>query len=170
VADLSQEPGVVRVSRPIAAPASTIFAVLSDPARHPDFDGSGMLRSSPENRPITGVGDVFVMKMCYEALGDYETNNHVVAFEAARRIAWEPAPRHTRPAAAAGVEIGDRVGHRWGFELSPQDAHNTVVTEVYDCRGANETVRSTVHEGRSWRRSMEQTLERLDALVAVKGA
>ncbi|MHB1497462.1 MAG: hypothetical protein ACYCXN_06065, partial [Acidimicrobiales bacterium] len=36
----------VKVSRRIEAPADRIFAILADPVRHLDFDGSGMLRGS----------------------------------------------------------------------------------------------------------------------------
>ena len=70
----------VTVSRRIEAPADTIFRVLANPARHPDLDGSGMLRSVVTNRVISAVGDVFIMKMYFERLGDYEMNNRVVEF------------------------------------------------------------------------------------------
>jgi hypothetical protein len=66
------------VSRRIEASAEAIFRVLVDPARHPDLDGSGMLRSVVTNRVIAAVGDLFVMKMYFERLGDYEMNNRVV--------------------------------------------------------------------------------------------
>jgi hypothetical protein len=33
----------VTVTRRVEAPAPAVFALLSDPGRHPDFDGSGML-------------------------------------------------------------------------------------------------------------------------------
>ena len=46
-----------------------------------------MFRSVVTNRVISAVGDVFVMKMYFERLGDYEMNNRVVEFEPNRRIA-----------------------------------------------------------------------------------
>ena len=71
----------VAVSRRICAPAHDIFQVLADPARHPDFDGSEMLRGADSAAVISGVGDVFVMKMYCSRIGDYEMNNHVVEYE-----------------------------------------------------------------------------------------
>lgn len=162
-ADVVPQQGVVTVSRTVATPAHRVFELLADPSRHPDFDGSGMLRSAPENRPITAVGDVFVMKKFYGDLGEHETEDHVVEFEVDRRIAWEPAARDAGPAAASGVPTGERTGHRWGWELQPDGPGATVVTEIYDCSRAPESVRTQVHEGRAWRRSMETSLERLDA-------
>jgi hypothetical protein len=38
---------------------------------------------------ISGVGDVFVMKMYFAHLGDYEMNNHVVEYQQDRRIGWD---------------------------------------------------------------------------------
>jgi hypothetical protein len=45
---------------------------------------------SPGDTRISGVGDVFVMKMYFTELGEYEMNNHVVEYEPDRRIGWEP--------------------------------------------------------------------------------
>jgi hypothetical protein len=90
----------VRVSRRIAAPATTIFRLLADPGRHPELDGSGMLRGSLTTAPVSAVGDVFIMKMYFSELGDYEMNNHVVEYEQDRRIGWEPESGRGRPDAA----------------------------------------------------------------------
>ena len=76
----------VKVSRRIDAPAAMIFRVLTDPGRHAELDGSGMLRGAVTTTPISGVGDVFIMKMYFSELGDYEMNNHVVEYEPDRRI------------------------------------------------------------------------------------
>jgi hypothetical protein len=88
VSDTRYQP--VAVSRRICAPAHDIFQILANPVRHPELDGSGMLRGAVSATMISGVGDVFVMKMYYSELGDYEMNNHVVDYEADRRIGWEP--------------------------------------------------------------------------------
>jgi hypothetical protein len=69
------------VSRRIAAPAAVIFRVLADPGRHTELDGSAMLRGAVTTAPVSGVGDVFIMKMYFSGLGDYEMNNHVVEYE-----------------------------------------------------------------------------------------
>ncbi len=75
----------VAVSRRICASAHDIFQILANPVRHQEFDGSGMLRGAVSTTVISGAGDVFVMKMYYSALGDYEMNNHVVDYEPDRR-------------------------------------------------------------------------------------
>ncbi|MBV9099351.1 MAG: hypothetical protein JO079_14970 [Frankiaceae bacterium] len=150
---------VVSTSRRIAAPADVIFAVLASPRRHIEMDGSRMLRGS-DSPDVTGVGDVFVMKMYFLPLGgDYSMVNHVVAFDRDRRIAWEPenGPGHPEEGAPNA-----RWGHRWGFDLEPDGPSATVVTEWWDGSGipAEES-----EDGNQWIPSMQGTLERLDALV-----
>ena len=43
-------------------------SIISNPQRHKDFDGSGMLRESVVDRPISKVGDTFTVKL--NRLGD----------------------------------------------------------------------------------------------------
>jgi hypothetical protein len=95
MADEEYQPVVV--SRRICAPAHDIFGMLASPARHQDMDGSAMLRGAVSATMITGVGDVFVMRMHFSRLGDYEMNNHVVEYEQDRRIGWEPEAGHGHP-------------------------------------------------------------------------
>jgi uncharacterized protein YndB with AHSA1/START domain len=155
----------VTVSRRIEAPAETIFRVLANPARHPDLDGSGMLRSVVTNRVISTVGDVFVMKMYFDRLGDYEMNNRVVEFEPNRRIAWEPEPGQGHPdAASEGAAPVAKWGHWWAFDLQPDGEGATIVTEIYDCSLVPEVERQHMDNGRMWIPSMTATLERLEAL------
>lgn len=148
-------------SRRIAAPAGRIFRVLADPRRHPELDGSGMLRGAVTEAPVTGVGDVFVMRMFYVKLGDYESNNHVVGFEQDRHLAWEPEAGAGHPSAGAPDA---RWGHRWIFDLVPDGPSATVVTESYDCSRAPAEERAQMQDGRVWIEDMRRTLERLDAL------
>lgn len=136
----------------------------ADPGRHPALDGSGMLREGAENGVVSGVGDVFVMNMHFPALGDYETDNHVVEYELDRRIGWEPAPRDPAPAAAAQIPIGTRLGHRWIFDLVPDGPDATIVTESYDCSRAPERTRVAMNDGKRWIKSMTKTLEPLEGV------
>jgi RNA polymerase sigma-70 factor, ECF subfamily len=154
---------LVTVSRRIAAPASAIFEVLADPRRHVELDGSGMLRGAVTSAVISGVGDVFVMKMYFEPLGDYEMNNHVVEYEPDRRIGWEPEAGRGHPNASAGSDQ-NRWGHRWAYELQPVGPDATTVTEIYDCSRAPEDQRVGMDGGKTWIESMTRTLERLDAI------
>jgi hypothetical protein len=152
----------VRVSKRIGAPAAVIFRVLADPGRHVEFDGSGMLRGAVTTAPVSGVGDAFIMRMYFSELGDYEMNNHVVEYELDRRIGWEPAPGRGHPDAAAG-RGGIRWGQRWSYELVPDGAGATIVTEIYDCSRAPERARADMSDGEVWADAMARTLERLDA-------
>lgn len=150
----------VEVSRRIHASASEIFGVLADPGMHRSIDGSEMLQGAETGDAVTGIGDVFVMNMHFHALGDYQMDNHVVEFEPNRSISWEPVAGVGHP------EVGTRVGHRWGFRLSPDGPDATIVTEIYDCSKAPLDFRRQMNNGAMWIESMEQTLERLDEVVS----
>jgi uncharacterized protein YndB with AHSA1/START domain len=141
----------VSVSRQIEAPAADIFRILADPDRHPEFDGSEMLRPGASNKVIVGTGDVFVTRMYFAAMGDYEMHNRIVVFEPDRCIAWEPG----------NPELA-RNGSRWRYDLTPDGATATVVTETYDCTDSPEEVRQAVDNGKAWPTGMTETLERLD--------
>lgn len=139
--------------RVIAAPASTIFDLLADPAAHNRFDGSGTVQAARSGAPARlslGAGFGMDMKMGVP----YKITNTVVEFEEGRRIAWK--------------HFG---GHVWRYVLEPQgDGSSTKVTEQFDWT----TVRSRLFIKLSGypeknRKAMEKTLERLDALVAPKG-
>ncbi|MEU8382704.1 hypothetical protein [Streptosporangium sp. NPDC048865] len=155
----------VSVSRRIPAPASRIFDILTDPARHIDLDGSGMLRGAVSPRPVSGVGDVFTMKMHYRRLGDYEMINHIVEYETNRRLAWEPEAGLGHPDSLPEGSSA-RWGHRWGFVLTPDGPDATIVTHTYDCSRVPEKIRKDMDNGRVWIVGMTATLERLDALSA----
>jgi len=160
----------VAVSRRICAPAHDIFQVLANPARHLELDGSGSLRGAVSPTMISGVGDVFVMKMHFAHLGDYEMNNHVVEYEPDRRLGWEPEAGRGHPAAAPDSSDPPRWGHRWSYQLTPDGPDATVVTEIYDCTQAPEDERAGMDNGKVWVDSMARTLERLDALCAGPGS
>jgi hypothetical protein len=154
----------VTVSRRICAPASEIFQVLANPVRHLELDGSGMLRGAVSTEMISGVGDVFVIKMYYSKLGDYEMNNHVVDYELDRRIGWEPEAGRGHPDAAPSSAAEARRGHRWTYHLTPDGQNATIVTEIYDCSRAPEDERLGMDHGNVWVESMSETLERLNVL------
>ncbi|WP_329459088.1 SRPBCC family protein [Streptomyces sp. NBC_01497] len=157
---------VVAVSRRIGARAGEVFGILSDPGRHLDLDGSGMLRGCVRGGAVSGVGDVFVMRMHYERYGAYETNNHIVEYERDRRIGWETRPGRGHPDATAPVRAW---GHRWIFDLLPDGAGATVVTETFDGSRMPEDRRTEVTEGRAWwQTQMAGTLERLAELCAAR--
>lgn len=112
------------VQRPIAAPASAIFSILSSPDGHVAIDSSGMLMWA-EGDPVRAVGDTFVVHMDREALNDYplgtyEVTVEIVTFEQDREIAWK----------VTGV-VKPPIGHVYGYRLEP-DGDGTIVTSYYD--------------------------------------
>lgn len=159
----------VSVAKEIPAPPHFVFALLADPAKHPEIDGSGMLRSATSSGAISGVGHTFTMKMHNEEMGDYEMINHVVEFEPGRCIAWEPVLLHAGRAEDREEE-GARSGHRWSFELEPISTGATLVTESYDCSSAPDWLQKAVKGGARWRASMEATLENIYRLCSAHEA
>ena len=155
----------ISVSREIAAPAERIFSVLARPAAHRDVDGSGMLRNALEDAVISKVGDVFVMNMFNDEMGDYVIENRVIEFEPERRIVWEPVMRSIeKPEFQSGV--GDPAHHQWGWQLEPLDAGHTRVTEFFDCSRSPDWLQKAVKGGERWRPEIETSLEKLERMVA----
>lgn len=109
-------------TRDIPASASDIFDLLSNPERHSETDGSGMVRSVDKGQRLQKVGDTFRMNMSKED-GDYQTDNEVFALVPDRVIGWQNKKNVT-----ADVEVGAK----WLWELEPLDAENTTVTLTYD--------------------------------------
>jgi hypothetical protein len=166
---MAAESKTLEVSRRIEAPATLIFGILADPQRHRDFDGSDMLRETVVNHPISGVGDTFTVKM--NRLGrEYLMINHVVVFEADRRIVWEPAPGDVPTAGGDPSKVGIPAGYRWGYRLTPDGEDATVVTEVFDC-GSEENRQTLLREDGQWIngsnslvQSMTASLQRLEKI------
>lgn len=143
-------------SRRIEAPADVVFAVLVEPRRHPEFDGTGMLRGSDDG-PIRAAGDEFLMRMHNDEFGDYLMRNRVIVFEPPHHVAWAPSRED---------EAGGGWDHRWGFVLEP-DGDATVVTEYFDLSRSPEEAVRILKGGHRWDDDMERSLERLAALVEV---
>jgi uncharacterized protein YndB with AHSA1/START domain len=110
----------ITVTRLIEAPAARVFAYLANPANHHALDTSGMIRSAADPRPITHIGQVFVMNMHNATYGDHQVANHVIAFEPNNIIGWAPAEPGSPPA-----------GHTYTWHLQLADDH-TVVTQTHD--------------------------------------
>lgn len=155
----------VSVSRRIEAPADVVFAVLTHPEKHPDIDGSGMLREAVGDPVVSRVGDTFTIVMHTDEMGDYEMTNYVVDFVPGQRIAWEP-----EMSAASRAEdqemIGVRAHHRWSYELRPDGPDGTLVIETYDCTQAPERLQKVVKGGHRWEAAMKATLENLEQRCA----
>lgn len=110
-------PRVVSASREIAATPERIFELIADPAEQPRWDGNDNLSAAAAGQRVRRAGDVFTMTLTIGSVRE----NHVVEFEEARRIAWQPS------------EVGRRrPGHLWRWELEPLGDSRTLVTHTYD--------------------------------------
>ncbi|WP_432560286.1 SRPBCC family protein [Granulicoccus sp. GXG6511] len=110
------------VTRTIDAPAEDLFDVLTLPARHKEFDGSGMVVADDRTQRLLAVGDKFTMNMHHESQGgDYQMENHVIAYAHNKLIGWAPARPGEEPA-----------GWKWVYMLEARGSGATDVTLTYD--------------------------------------
>jgi hypothetical protein len=158
----------VSETRDIDASATRIFSILSDPAMHPEVDGTGMLRSAVDNSPIAAVGDVFYIDMVHWNLGNYVMANHVVEFEQDRLIAWEPVVySYEKPEYQSSV--GQPALRQWGWKLEPLSDDRTQVTEFFEGSRLPEELRKFIQDGEFWRPAMATSLENLERIVTLSG-
>ena len=106
----------VSASTVVAAPPEEVFALLANPHRHHEFDGSGTVRGAVSGPQRLALGDRFGMNM--KITLPYRITNRVVEFEPDRRIGWCHAARAV-----------------WRYELEPVPG-GTRVTETFDFRGS----------------------------------
>jgi hypothetical protein len=127
----------VSVTRRISASAHVLFKIVSDPARHVEIDGSGMLQAAPDARRPTAVGDTFDMVMDRRPLGDipslaeYKVRCTVTQFVPDRLVEWTVR--------AVGKPPG---GHVWGWQLDPVTDSETEVTNYCDWSGISDDLRA----------------------------
>ena len=151
----------VAVTRRIAAPAATIYAIVSDPAGHVRIDGSGMLDAAPEARPVTAVGDTFDMEMDraplndIPGLGKYSVRNTVTRLEPGHLVEW-----------TIGAPDQPPLGHVYGWQLDPVDDGHTDVTNYCDWTNIVDALRA---RNRTWPivpvEMLEQSVANLERLV-----
>ena len=102
-------------SRVVPAAPEEIFALLADPARHVEIDGSGTLQKLIAGQGSMKLGSKFRIAM--KAYGfPYRVTSKVVEYEENRLIAW-----------------CHLVKNRWRFELEPVEG-GTRVAESADYR------------------------------------
>ena len=147
----------ITVSRTIDASAQDIFAVLSNPERHRELDGSGVVRSDDRSDRITATGQVFTMNMEGEHMGgEYKTDNHVVGYDENHLLAWKTAPAGTEPP-----------GWQWVWELTAQGNDATTVSLTYDWSAVtDEAILSKVRFPLVTEEQLEDSLGNLASAVA----
>src|SRR5215472_11747619 len=115
----------IEVQRTIQAEPAAIFAILRDPQGHVAIDSSGMLQSA-DGKPVSAVGDSFVVHMDRESLNDYpelgryDVTVTISVYQPDREIAWTVLG-----------QIRPQIGHIYGYQLEPA-AGGTLVTSYYD--------------------------------------
>lgn len=100
----------------VAAPPAEVFALIADPHRHHEFDGSATVRRATSGPRRLALGDRFGMDM--KITLPYRITNKVVEFEADRRIGW--------------CHFAKAV---WRYELEPVDG-GTRIAETFDWSGS----------------------------------
>lgn len=114
---MNAEQQVVRATSDVEASVETLFDLIADPSRQPEWDGNDNLAEAPSGQRVRAVGDVFSMVLT----NGKTRENHVVEFQEGRLIAWQPASPGKDPA-----------GHLWRWELEPREDGTTRVTHTYD--------------------------------------
>ncbi|HHV20228.1 MAG TPA: polyketide cyclase [Propionibacterium sp.] len=151
---MSEENQIV-VTRTIDAPSDALFDLLSLPARHKEFDGSGMIVADDHTQRLSAVGDTFTMNMHHESQGgDYQMENHVVTFVDNQLIGWAPARPGEKPA-----------GWKWVYMLKAKSSHVTDVTLTYDWANVEDPELAAMFPAVP-EKALEESLNLLAAAVA----
>lgn len=145
VETLDLGPGQVGVRTVVDAPAEELFAILADPHRHHEVDGSGWVQPEVVGPRELQYGDRFQVRMRLAGRVPYRMTSTVVELTPGRAIAWQ------HPA-----------GHVWRWSFQPLDDHRTLVTETFDHR-QSVTARVIERLGRvdANLRDMKASLQRL---------
>lgn len=109
--------GPHRVSRRVLvnAPAAELFALVADPHRHQELDGSGTVRAAAVDGPhVLTAGARFTVGMRQSGV-PYKITSVVTRCEPGRLLEW----RHP-------------LGHLWRWEFAETAPGRTEVTETYD--------------------------------------
>jgi len=150
----------ISATRRIAAPAATIFAIITDPAGQVAIDGSHMLVAARGATRLEAVGDSFKVDMDRDALGDlplgqYQVLNTVTKIEPDRLLEWNVGSAERGP-----------LGHVYGYQLEPAGGDATDVTSYCDWSGISDALRERIPR---WpivpKMALISTLEKLDALA-----
>ena len=144
------------VERVIPAQPEAIFALLVDPSRHREIDGSGTVRDAKGEPQRLQLGSSFGMSM---KMGlPYSMVSTVIEFEQDRLLAWQ-----TRGPTFIGKWVAGRV---WRYEIEPVDG-GCLVRETWDVSEESPMTRGIVRKGADHtRKNMEATLARIEEMTA----
>jgi hypothetical protein len=98
----------------VQAPAAELFAIVADPHRHGELDGSGTVLDTVAGPRQLTRDATFSVKMKQFGL-PYKITSQVTDFDDGHVLEW----RHP-------------LGHRWRWEFTPLSEDSTRVTETFD--------------------------------------
>jgi uncharacterized protein YndB with AHSA1/START domain len=107
----------VTASTVVAAPAGEVFALLANPHRHHEFDGSGTLRGAVSGPDRLALGDRFGMDMKIKL--PYRITNRVVELQPDRLIGWCHFSKAVWRYELEAVTGGTRVTETFDYSRSP---------------------------------------------------
>ncbi|MBJ7337902.1 SRPBCC family protein [Mycolicibacterium sp.] len=142
--------GPEQVSRSVDvnAPAAELFAIVADPRRHHELDGSGTVGANHAAPPALVAGARFCTKMTMFGV-PYRVTSVVTALRPDELIEW----RHP-------------VGHHWRWEFAALTPTTTRVTETFDFSDSGPVKKALKYYRRtgfvkSNAKGIEETLRRL---------
>lgn len=113
VTAVDRGPRKITYTTEVSRPADELFAIVADPHRHGELDGSGTVRDTVKGPSKVGKGDKFSVKMKMYGV-PYRITSKVTDFTDGRVVEW----KHP-------------LGHTWRWEFEPT-ATGTTVTETFD--------------------------------------
>ena len=140
---------IVTAEREVHAPAATIFELIADSARQPEWDGNDNLDVATTSTRVRAVGDVFGMR----TTKGKSKENRIVAFEEGRTVAWLTADAGHEPP-----------GHIWRWDLEPLADGGTLVRHTYDWTGVTDEARWPRHR-QTTSADLRASIDRLAALA-----
>jgi hypothetical protein len=161
----------VTASAVVAAPPAEVFALIANPHRHHEFDGSGTVQAAVSGPERLGMGDRFGMKMKIKL--PYRITNRVVEFEQDRLIGWCHPARAIWRYELEPVEGGTHAAELATPPFSaappggpgPERQRGTRITETFDFRNspvAKGIELAGMHRGNA--KSIRDTLRRLQQI------
>jgi hypothetical protein len=131
----------------VAAPAADLYALVADPRRHHELDGSGTVRDNIKMPSKLLVGSKFSTSMRMFGV-PYRITSTVTALEPNELVEW----RHP-------------LGHRWRWEIESLSPTLTQGTETFDYRDTGLKNKLKYYERMGFRKAnasgIEATLTRL---------
>ena len=131
----------------INAPSQQIFAVIANPYRHPEIDGSGMVKGNIKGPKELVLGSKFGVGMKQLRI-PYRQFNKVVEYKKNELIAWN----NLSPS-------------RWRYQLKAIDDNSTEVISSYDGRIPFLLHWYANHEFKWAPKALAATLDRLKSVV-----